>query len=618
MAIFVVNNNHPIASDGNAGTEASPLLTIGAAAKIAQPGDTVLIRAGLYRECVVPARGGKEGAPIVYRAADDERVYIRGSEVVGAEWVPTSYEGIYKTCLPMDKLNDYNPFKIERLDIFPAWHDQMGDAAHRHSVGQVYVDGARLSGLGSFESLISRPNAFYSDGEALYVHFHKGVKNPARHLVEATCRKAVFRPEQRGLGYITIEGLILEHAANQAISKFWLDDFAPQQGLISCRSGHHWRIINNVIRHASSIGLDIGSEGRTKALDGMETPAVVGYHEIRGNEITDNGQGGICGLRHYGTQIIGNLFERNGNLGSCAWEEAAIKTHFYVNGLISGNTFRDNYCYGIWLDNVYQDVRVTKNIIIGSRASGIFCEMGGGPCLIDHNIIAHTLPGPSFNGGNGIIVHDAGGVTITHNLIMENARYGVQIMLATNRKYSVLYGGDDLSKPPVASKPCDCENIDIYYNRFVENTLGAIYAPMPGEHSRNVRSDCNDFNAGIGESFGINHTADYIKNESSDSIIISTPPIHGLTLTKWREITGNDTHSELIVMKNMGWVMLHAQLEPFLVFSIDKVTVYDRQLPIGGLDTDLEGVVLGEHAVAGPYSRVNKPGDYRFELPLFR
>ena len=54
---FVVNNRAANASDENPGTEASPLKTIQAGADRAQPGDTVLVRAGIYREEVIPPRG---------------------------------------------------------------------------------------------------------------------------------------------------------------------------------------------------------------------------------------------------------------------------------------------------------------------------------------------------------------------------------------------------------------------------------------------------------------------------------------------------------------------------------------------------------------------------------
>jgi len=70
-------------SDANSGTATEPLLSIAAAADLAQPGDTVIIHAGTYRERIAPPRGGtSEDRRITYRAAAGERVIVCGSEIV--------------------------------------------------------------------------------------------------------------------------------------------------------------------------------------------------------------------------------------------------------------------------------------------------------------------------------------------------------------------------------------------------------------------------------------------------------------------------------------------------------------------------------------------------------
>ena len=66
--------------DSNSGSSRAPFRTISAAAKVAQPGDIITVRAGIYRETVDPFRGGNsEQDRIVYRAAAGEEVSIRGS-----------------------------------------------------------------------------------------------------------------------------------------------------------------------------------------------------------------------------------------------------------------------------------------------------------------------------------------------------------------------------------------------------------------------------------------------------------------------------------------------------------------------------------------------------------
>ena len=68
--------------DQNVGSDNAPLRTIQKAATLAQPGDTVLVRGGTYRESVTPPRSGLAGAPIVFRAAPGEEVTINGTEIV--------------------------------------------------------------------------------------------------------------------------------------------------------------------------------------------------------------------------------------------------------------------------------------------------------------------------------------------------------------------------------------------------------------------------------------------------------------------------------------------------------------------------------------------------------
>jgi len=76
--VIVVDQKHPKASDENPGTNEKPLLTINAGLEKANPGDTVLVRAGLYRENVVIKTSGTEDNRITLRAVKGERVIVSG------------------------------------------------------------------------------------------------------------------------------------------------------------------------------------------------------------------------------------------------------------------------------------------------------------------------------------------------------------------------------------------------------------------------------------------------------------------------------------------------------------------------------------------------------------
>ena len=69
-------------SDANAGSPAAPFATIQKGATLARPGDTVFVRAGTYRETVIPARSGAPGKPITYRPYQNETVTVSGADPV--------------------------------------------------------------------------------------------------------------------------------------------------------------------------------------------------------------------------------------------------------------------------------------------------------------------------------------------------------------------------------------------------------------------------------------------------------------------------------------------------------------------------------------------------------
>jgi len=75
VRIYWVDQNNAAASDDGKGDKSHPFKTISPAAKLAKAGDTVIVRAGTYRERVSPAFGGEEGRPVIYMAAPGERFH---------------------------------------------------------------------------------------------------------------------------------------------------------------------------------------------------------------------------------------------------------------------------------------------------------------------------------------------------------------------------------------------------------------------------------------------------------------------------------------------------------------------------------------------------------------
>jgi hypothetical protein len=124
--------------DSNAGANGAPFRTLQRAADAAQPGDTITVHEGVYRERVTPPRGGTSDARrIIYQAARGEKVVITGSEPVKG-WVKVTND-TWTVTLPSDFFGSFNPY---RDLIHGDWFDGRG---RRHHTGAIYVNGHWLT-----------------------------------------------------------------------------------------------------------------------------------------------------------------------------------------------------------------------------------------------------------------------------------------------------------------------------------------------------------------------------------------------------------------------------------------------------------------------------------------
>ena len=81
-AELVVDQGNPAAADTNPGTADQPFKTVSKAVSAVQPGDVVLIKAGVYREIVKVAASGTAEKRITVKAAPGQRVLINGADEV--------------------------------------------------------------------------------------------------------------------------------------------------------------------------------------------------------------------------------------------------------------------------------------------------------------------------------------------------------------------------------------------------------------------------------------------------------------------------------------------------------------------------------------------------------
>ena len=158
--IYHVAQNAPNASDENDGSEAAPFLTIGRAAELLQPGETVIVHAGVYRERVSPARGGGKNAMIWYRAAEGEEVVIKGSDEWTPAFAPSTYKRtpsrtVWQAPLTNDMFEDANVFALKNLRIDESW-GYIDDGEYPR--GQLFLNGEPLEPVSEYRDLTISAN----------------------------------------------------------------------------------------------------------------------------------------------------------------------------------------------------------------------------------------------------------------------------------------------------------------------------------------------------------------------------------------------------------------------------------------------------------------------------
>src|SRR5258707_423202 len=181
-AIHVAKNGN----DANAGTQAAPYLTINRAAQDAQPGDTVIVHAGLYREQVKPARGGTgETARITYTTAHDGDVTIKGSEEIN-NWVRSS-GNVWSVTLPNTYFGSYNRYATGQPQgggdgTFPGY-----------TAGDVYLDEVAYNEKPALTDVQNAANTWFTQvsGTTTTISANFGTADPNARLGEINVRRQI-------------------------------------------------------------------------------------------------------------------------------------------------------------------------------------------------------------------------------------------------------------------------------------------------------------------------------------------------------------------------------------------------------------------------------------------
>ena len=431
----------PNGSDQAEGSDAHPFETIGRAANIAQPGDTVVVHAGVYREWVRPRCSGlSDRRRITYTAAAGEHVVIKGSEAVTG-WQQAGVDGLAGHRAP-HRVRSFNPFAEELDGDWIVYADK--DTPKKH-LGDVYLNGRSFYEVMSRAEVSDPPRRTETvdqwtllaepvrdpdstrcvwfaevgaDETTIWANFQGA--DPNAELVEINVRRSVFYPDEHHVDYITVRGFELAQAATP-----WAPPTADQPGLIGPNWAKGWVIEDNVIHDAKCSAISIGKEASTGhnfatvrgdkpgyqyQLESVFTARAhgwdeehVGSHLIRGNTIYDCGQNGIVG--HLG--CVFSTIEDN-HIHDIAtkrefygYEIGGIKLHAAIDVVIRHN--RIHGCtLGTWLDWQTQGTRVSRNLFYDNTRD-LFVEVSHGPYLIDHNVFGSDAALESFSQGGAYV-----------------------------------------------------------------------------------------------------------------------------------------------------------------------------------------------------------------------
>lgn len=444
MKIYV---NANVIRDGN-GTKEAPYKLINEAAKVAMPGDEVLVFPGIYRENVNPINAGTEGSRIIYRSVEPLKAIITGAEEV--KYWQQYQNNVWVTRISNSIFGTYNPYTTY---VMGDWYLGPVD---KHT-GAVYMNDLQFYETSSLDECVKaeiytrswdQANSVYKwyteqdeskDETIIYANFQD--KNPNKESVAINVRQEAFWPQKTGVNYITVSGFSINKAAT-----VWAPPASYQDGMIGPHWSKGWIIEDCDISHSRCAGISLGkykdpendqyfTYKHIKSPTQMERDAVcrgqyhgwtkekIGHHIVRHCNIHNCEQDGIVGRQGAVFSLIeDNHIHHINNMQELAGAEiAGIKLHAAIDVIIRRNHF-DHTTMGLWCDWEAQGTRITQNLFdhnyapdgTAHRLEGamesqdIWVEVSHGPTLIDNNLLL----------SKGSLKIPTQGLAIIHNLIL--------------------------------------------------------------------------------------------------------------------------------------------------------------------------------------------------------
>lgn len=422
-SVYYVHNSHPLATDTNSGTPEAPLLTIQAGADKAQAGDTVIVKAGTYRESIAWRNPGKPDARSLLTAAEGETVVVKGSTVVKGWEKCSAKEAGLADDYPGANLwvkngwirKDILTPTEQKLPHYNLAFDDIRQAFYKDAV----LEGAGRLSAAFFKHEFEEGRIFHDkDGKRLFIWLPPGL-DANKEGIEVSVRAGLFggtytdrNRTVESLDYVTVRGIQFRHAA--------------RGHAITTMDGEQTAVEDCIATWNYSQGIYVRGN----------------RSQIRRNIFGYNGNAGLTGGRE------GHLFEDNLVIGN------NLDNHVYFNNSGGGKlvvltkcVFRrhkamfNNGC-GLWLDiecndNVFEDCEFSHN-----AGAGLDIEISRRN-LVRNCIFAFNGPRPSGmaishagkhqnqrtydagGGGWGLTSRNSDGTHVYHCLFYGNAEGGL-------------------------------------------------------------------------------------------------------------------------------------------------------------------------------------------------
>jgi parallel beta-helix repeat protein len=384
-----VNPNHQASEDAGSGSSQAPYRSLSHAMSQLQPGDHLIIAAGVYRDALLlPERNWASADTLI---EGQGRVLIKGSDEV-KDWKPLG-DGRFVTDWPKEAAQVFIDGKaLQQIGgtVFDGYPTKTG-----HSLQNLHrSQGGIWPGRKSGNEATMPPESFYfsDESKSLFVRL-SGEASPGR--VEVSVRAHLLFG--RNLDRITVRNISFAHGNSSP---------AGRAGLLSL-SGNRLRIDGVQVALADSIGIHLIGDDIS----------------LSNSSANECGQLGI-NARGRRMRLENNETSGNNTRGFNKWWEAGGIKLVGDGGLqdstVIGHKSFGNNGDGIWFDWKNNNNRIENSVSAYNSGMGIHYEASSRAVITGNVVIG--------NGQRGIYLLHSSDSEASHNIVAGNMMQGIVVM----------------------------------------------------------------------------------------------------------------------------------------------------------------------------------------------